>query len=78
VTIVTASMLGADVADVRSYRAAGRQVVGCGHVVEVGEALFEVRLDEEGVTSRSASTCRACLDALGRAGALIAREVGVW
>lgn len=52
--------LDADDVDVRPYRARGRQVVGCGHVVEAGSLLFEATS-----SSSVATLCRSCVDAVG-------------
>jgi hypothetical protein len=57
----------------RPYRAAGRQRLGCGCMVDVGDPVYELH----GPTI-NAIMCRPCLDRIGHEVAHLDDDVGVW
>ena len=55
---------------VEHFIAAGRQGLACGHVVEKGDVITDLRFGAaDDVTARVVGMCAACFAAVGRLGA---------
>jgi hypothetical protein len=52
---------------VESFVAYGRQQLACGHIIDKGDTLIDLRFGND-ITSRAISLCSECFAAVGRLG----------